>query len=356
MSPKKWIWLIGIIIILGLGCGIFYLKIAAVPAKSVVLARVDLQAVLEKHPNWDRYRQLQDQIDKLHRKWNNKNSAAKDNENIVNSGSENIAELYKQVNEIEQIYQDESRLKLDNLNNTIKGYVQNRTEQLNAALKERLNSINNQLNKELQNLAKNNEAKAQAYINELQVDYQVKLSNLQLQLSLLDISGDPRKVKTEKNRIQNEIMQIKQEMGQKRAARESQLQKEFQAYAEECKKAAGKEFEQFKSEKETQVREEIAAYRQKLEGEYLVWRTNREQKVESAKKIRQDKLEQEYRQDNARETILKSQREQLKEAIIWDVRQKTKKIASSQNIDCVLTDDYLNIGVRDMTEEVQKTY
>jgi hypothetical protein len=349
-----WKWLIGLGIVIGLGCGLFYLKKAAVPTKTIVLARVDLQAALKKHPNWERYLELQDQIEKLHRKWNNKNPVAKDNSG--NSGSANITELSKQVNEIEQIFMDESRLKLDNLNNTIREYVRNRTEQLNVILQERFNSINNQLNKELQSLSKDNESKLQAYLNELQSDNQVMLSNLQLQLSLLDISGDPEKVKTEKVRIQNQIAGLTKEIEQKRAAREEQLRNDFKIYVEDRKKAAAKEFEQFKAEKENQVKADILVYRQKMEAEYLNWKANREQKVDSAKKVRQDKLKQEYRQDNTRETILKSQQEQLKEAIIWDIRQKTKKIAFSQKIDCVLANDYLNINLRDLTGEVQKSF
>jgi hypothetical protein len=354
MSKQICIWklLIMILIVLGLGCGVFYFKKAAVPTKTLVLARVDLQMALKKHPNWDRYLELEAQIDKLHRKWNTKNASAKDV--AANSSGENIVELNKQVNEIEQIFIDESRLKLDNLNNTIKEFVKNRTEQLTAVLKERLTSINNQLNKELQNQAKDNDAKLQAYLNELQNDNQVNLANLQFQLSLLDISGDT-KAKTEKAKVQAEIDQIKQEMEQKKAAKEAALQAEFQTYAEAQKKAAGAEFDQFKTERETQVKTDILAYRQRLESEYLTWRTNREQKMDSAKKSRQDKLEQEYRKDSVRESILQSQQEQLKEAIIWEIRQNTKKIASSHKVDCVLAGEYLNLKLRDLTDEVQKS-
>jgi hypothetical protein len=342
------------LVLSGLGGGFFYLKnlISSQP-QPVALARVDLRETLKKHPNWKRYLELQDQIDKLHRKWNTKNPVAPNN--AANSAAPNIDELYKQVNEIEQIYMDENRLKLSNLNNTIKEYVQNRTVQLKAILKERFNSINNRLKNDIQNYSKENETKLQAYLNQLRNENQVTLSNLQLQLSLLDISGDSSKTKLEKARIQEEISLIKKEITQKQAAREAVLQAELQAYAKKQKETADQDFAEFRAERETQVKEDILIYRQRLENEYNDWKTQREQKLDSAKKIRQDKLRQEYRDDNARETILKSQQEQLKEAIIWEIRQKSKKIAFSHQVDCILTDEYLNISLPDLTGEVQKS-
>jgi hypothetical protein len=346
--------LIGILVLLGLSCGAFYLRKAVIaPTKTVVLARVDLQAAFKNHPNWDRYLELQTQIDKLRRKWNSKNAAAQDA--ATDSGSNNIKELNKQVNEIEQIYIDESRLKLDNLNNTIKEYVQNRTAQLTAILKERFNNINNQLTKELQNQAQDNETKLQAYLNQLQNDNQVALANLQLQLSLLDISGDSVRTKIEKTKIQKEIDSIKQAIEQKKVDREAALQAEFQVYADNKKKEASAEFGQFKAEKEGQVQADILAYRQKLEHNYLNWKTVREQKLDSARKLRQDKLDQEYRQDKARETILQSQQAQLKEVAVWDIRQKVKQIAQRQKVDCVLAGEFINLNVRDLTILVNKS-
>jgi hypothetical protein len=339
--------------LLGMSGGFFCLKKYAVSPRPVVLARIDLRKTLQKHPNWARYRELQGQIDKLRRKWNTKNPAALNNG--ANSDAANIAELYKQVDEIEQIYLDESRLKLSNLNNTIKEYAQNRTEQLTVILQERFESINNRLKSDLQNCSKENETKLQTYLNQLQKENQVALSNLQLQLSLLDLSGDPLKIKWEKARIQEEISRIKKEIEQKRSAREAAMQAELQTYATKQKETAAQEFAEFKAERETQVKEDIAAYRRRLENEYNEWKTKREQKLDSAKKIRQDQLEQEYRDDRARESLLKSQQEQLKEATIWEVRQKSKKIAFSHKVDCILTGEYLNISLPDLTGAVQKS-
>ena len=77
--------------------------------------------------------------------------------------------------------------------------------------------------------------------------------------------------------------------------------------------------------------------------------------MDSARKLRQDKLDQEYRQDKAHETILQSQQAQLKEVAVWDIRQKVKQIAQRQKVDCVLAGEFINLNVRDLTILVNKS-
>jgi hypothetical protein len=342
----------GIMILVGLGGGIFCWQKSVTPAKPVALARVDLNKLLQVHPDWDRYRELQTQIDQLRDQWGRKNASESNQSGLDNSV---LPELRRQINEIEQNFTDESRLKLANLNKAIADYVRDQTRQAQAVLNERLTAINNSLTKELQDLAKKHENILQAYWNELQTEKQLALSNLQLQLSLLELSSDKNQAKMEKQKIQAEINRIKTEIALKKVEKEGSLQAEFQSYAAKRKQENGREFEEFKREREAQVKKEILEYRKKLEDEFLKWRQRREQELDSAKKLRQEKWVQEYSRVQVKKSLLKAQQEQVQEAILWEIRQKTKKIARAQKIDYVLAGEFINLTLPDLTGQVRKS-
>jgi hypothetical protein len=341
---------VGIIILVGLGGGIFCWQKFVTPAKPVSLARVDLNKLLHDHPDWDRYRELQTQIDELRDQWGRKNVSESNQ-----SGLSVLPELRRQISEIEQNFRDESRLKLANMNKAIADYVQDQTQQARTVLKERFTVINNSLTKELQDLAKEHEKVIQAYWNKLQTEQQVVLSNLQLRVSLLELYSNKEQAKMEKQQIQAEIDRIKTEINLKKVEKEGALQSEFQAYAAKRKQEITREFEEFKHERETEVKKEILEYRQKLEDNFKKWRQHREQELNSAKKLREEKWAQEYSRFQAKKSLLKARQEQIQGEILWKIRQKTKEIAYTQKIDYVLAGEFINLTLPDLTGQVHKT-
>jgi Skp family chaperone for outer membrane proteins len=326
-------------------------KLLLIPKQDVTMAKVDLDSLLKEHPDWSKYEELQKEMDQLRKKWGIKssNSQAEAGKTIRSSG---ISELNRQVSEIEQSYYDETKLKQDNLNKTVQEYVQNQTQQLNTLLGDKFKSINTRLSQDLRKKSKEIENKYQAYVNEIQNENKVKLSNLQLQLSTLDLTSNQITAKSERERIQAEIERLQKEMEQKKAAKYNLLQKDTELYADNRKKEAIAEFEEFKAENEQKYEADIMDFRNTMEEEYLTWQKEREREKNSAKKLREDQRLEEYRKDSAKETILKSQQAQLKEAMVWEIRQKAKTIAQARKIDCILVGEIINIHLVDMTRDV----
>ncbi|HYH03989.1 MAG TPA: hypothetical protein VEC37_12865 [Bacillota bacterium] len=345
--------LIGVsLVLITLTGGAVCFKQYFVPQDQVTLGQVDIQALLKKHPDWQKYTELQDELEKLRQKWGTSNR--QNTGETGKGGLNNSSELRSQVGEIERIYTEENKLKLADLNKSIKEYVQTKTQQLNQLLNDRLKSINSRLTSDIQRKTQENESKLQAYFLELQSEYQVTLSNLQLQLSLLDISSNPANAKAEREKIQAEINRIQTEIGRKKAIKQSALQKELETWAETEKKAAHQEFEHYKTEKESELKNDILAYRQKLENNFSNWHKQQKDDLDSAKKLREEKWEKDYRQDSVRETIIKSQQEQLKEAMLWDIRQKAKLVARTKKVDCVVTHAVVNVNAPDLTEALTR--
>jgi Skp family chaperone for outer membrane proteins len=350
----KWVAVSSVILLVGVLTTVIFRWESAFPANpDVALAKVDLESLLKEHPDWDQYQQLQQEMDQLRKKWGGKPTSAQTESTASNFQSSSITELNRQVLEIERSYYDESKLKQDNFNKTIGEYVRNKTQQLNALLGDKLKSVNSRLSQELQKKNRENENKYQSYVDTIQKENQAKLSDMQFQLSMLDMSQNQITAKSEREKLQADIKRIKDEMEQKKAAKFSLLQKDTEVYAENRKNEATAEFEQFKAENEQKFEAEIRDYRQTMEEEYLTWQKQREQEKNSAKKLREEQRLEEYRKDSARETIIKSQQAQLREQMIWEVRQKVKRIAQTRSIDCVLVGELINLHIPDLTRDIK---
>lgn len=323
------------------------------PKDQLTLAQVDMEELLKQHPDWQKYTELQNELEKLQKKWgvsNQRNTG----EPLKGYRQDNLSDLKSQINEIERIYNEESQLKLADLNKSITDYVQTKTQQLKQLLDEKLKNINSRLSSDLQRKTEENESRLQEYFLELQQEYQVTLSNLQLQLSLLDITSSPAAAKAEKEKIQAEINRIQVEINRKKAIKQSALQKELETWADNQKQTAQQEFEKFKAEKESELKNDIMAYRQKLEHKFSDWHKQHKNELDSAKKLRKDKWEKAYREDSVRETIIQSQQAQLKESMLWDIRQKTKLVARTKKVDCVVTGVVVNVNAPDLTEALAR--
>jgi Skp family chaperone for outer membrane proteins len=351
---KKWVAVSAVILLMGALTTAYLRWQSLFPANpDVALAKVDLESLLKEHPDWSEYLELQREMDQLREKWGDKSAPAREEPSDSNLQSSTINELKRQVREIERSYYDENQLKQDNLNKSIGEYVQNKTQQFDTLLGDKLKNINSRLSQDLQKKSRENENKYQSYVNTIQSENQAKLSNMQFQLAMLDMSQNQISAKSERERLQAEIKRIKDEMEQKKAVKFDLLQKDTEVYAENRKKEATAEFEQFKAENEQQFEAEIRDYHQTMEEEYLTWQKQREQEKNSAKKLREDQQLEEYRKDSARETIIRSQQAQLRERMIWEVRQKVKRIAQTRKIDCVLVGELVNLCIPDLTRDIK---
>jgi Skp family chaperone for outer membrane proteins len=353
LRQKKWVALLFVILLGGVLTTVFRWKSLFPANPDVALAKVDLESLLKEHPDWGEYLKLQQEIDQLREKWGGKSTLPPEKSTADNLKSFSITELNRQVSEIERSYYIESELKQDNLNKTIGEYVQNKTQQLNTLLEDKLKSVNTRLNHDLQRKTKENESKYQSYVSAIHKENQAKLSDMQFQLSMLDMSQNQISAKSERERLQAEIKQIKNEMERKMEAKFTLLQKDTEVYAENRKKEAGAEFEQFKAENKQKFQAEIRDFRNTTEEEYLTWQKQREKEKNSAKKLREEQQLEEYRKDSARETIIKSQQAQLREKMIWEVRQKVKRIAQDRKIECVLVGELINLHIPDLTRDIK---
>lgn len=340
------------LVLVGLAGIIVYFKQSLFAKNQLTLAQVNLPTLVKEHPDWRKYLQLNTELKKLCQKWGVKNqSSAKKGEHVSASGL--FPELQSQEGAIEEIYKEESQLKLENLNKSIQEYTQTKTRQVNQALNEEFRRINFRLNNDIQIKTQTNEAEFKAYCNELQNEYQLTLANLQLSLSLLDISPNSDQNKAEKEKLQTEIKQIQTEIALKKTVKKKTLDEKLKQWIEKRKEEAKQEFERFKTNQEQKLEAEILAYRKKLEKDFSDWQQRHKDELDSTKKLREAKWEDEYHRARVQETIIRSQQEQLKTAILWDICQKAKRIAREKKIDCIITGAVVNVNLQDLTDDLR---
>jgi len=322
-----------------------------VPAGKVKVARVQLEELLAQHPDWSKYQNLQRELNKLEQNWAKEigeNPSLRDNIGLEVEG------LQRQTNEIQQAFNEEFQLKLANLNKALEEYIKNRQNQAASLYKEKVDALNDRLTKELKSRADaNNEALSRVRA-QIQSDYQITLSNLQLQLTVAELALNPQEQWGEKEKIQAEIDRINREIEDRVRAEYEKLQAEYDHFVEQRKAEISTELEAYQKQLRQEMSADIQKYREKLESEFDTWRQKREAELQNAVKSREEQLSQEFREYSAKRQVLVAQLKQLKEDMLWEVKTAAKRMARAKSVDLVVTGDLARLPSFDWTAKLAR--
>lgn len=352
---KSKVWVIGafsiIFLIAAVYCVMTQTKLVSGIFQSKI-ARVELQEIVTAHPDWGKYQKLQQELTKLQENWANQSGESL--QSTFDLEPEKSALDY-QMSEIERIYNEEIRLKIGNLNKAIADYLKKRQAQTSASYKEKVKQLNETLNKELTAKSEEMAGKVKQIRSQIQAEYQLELSNLQLQLSMLDMSLNPSdNNQADKEKIQTRINQINREIESKVAAEQTRLQDEFNRFAKEQKENASKEAQAYQSQLSRQLQEDIKQFRQKMETEFNEWQQQRKKELDETLQSRKNKNLAEYKRYSSERLILESEMKQIKEDILWQVKKKAKKLAQAKKVDLIVTGDLAKLKTYDLTTELKK--
>lgn len=355
MKIRKWHLIGGTFFIIISSACYYWLNISrktVLNTSQINVAHLDLNEVLKKHPDWSNYQKIQNELGQLRQKWN-KQTDSLINTREFSSDSLINAEINNQIMSIQAMFEEEVSTKLENINKLLAEYSENRRSQMNADLNSKINSVNERLKNLIQKKVDESEKSLVEYQKKVQAEYQLQLTNLQFQFSMAEMSLNKEEALLQKKKIQVEIERIRHEIDEKVNIEAEKIRKSLDEFSDDQKKKTSLEIEEYKANLERNFEKDFIAYRQKLESEFEDWRKHREADLKSAIEVRKDQSKTEFIQDNVKMQVLQSQLSQLKDQMIWDIRQKTKFLARLKKIDLII-DGGINLCLIDLRPELEK--
>jgi len=342
--------LIGLVII-GIAGSVILLKqtLLTIPAIEVKVAQVQLDELLNKHPDWSKYQNLRLELNKLEKNWAKEIGEIPSLWDDAGFGTD---ELQRQTDEIQQAFSEEIKVKLANLNKSLEEYIKNRQNQAAALYKEKVDALNDRLTKELKTRAEANNEVLNRIRLQIQADYQITLSNLQLQLTVAELALNTQEHRVEKERVQAEINRINREIEDRVQQEHEKLKTEYDRFVEQRKTEISNELEAYQKQLRQEMSVDVVKYREKLESEFETWRQKREAELQNAVKSRNEQLSKEYKQYNAKRQVLLAQLNQIKDDMLWEVKTAVKQKARAGSIDLVVTGDLARLKSFDWTPKL----
>ena len=240
--------------------------------------------LLQEPGDWNGYLKLEDSLKRFNQIWTEK----KPNYPKKLAEKDYIRENFEgQIREIQKISSDEEKLKLTELNNNFAAYSQKMKRQFELEFEKRAASINQSLEADLKQKKLAKEEQIYDIRQELEGEHHYNLVNLQLQLTLLDLSTSKEGVQSQKDSLLMDIARIKRDIDIKVSAEKKNLLDQFIKYEKQQRKEVKDQLEELKNELERKRMANLAEYRNKLEINYHKWQENKKQNFERAILIRQ---------------------------------------------------------------------
>lgn len=205
-------------------------------------------------------------------------------------------------------------------------------QQYQARMKGKQNELTERLNVKATALRNDNNSKLDAYVKELDQEYQSQIFNLQVKLRTLQMT------KEEQAEVQKELDAIQTERMNKITARQTELSNAMQKEMETEEKTA---------------QEELKAYSQTMqqESKERLERRNKElsAKVQSSiSKLQTGEVNQDVQTAEGKKQELAA----LQESIRQDIKNKAAEIAQRRNLEIILADVKIYTNAVDITEEL----
>lgn len=272
----------------GASLGLYWLKQNTTGSKNVLpTASPDYSKNELNQPDWSGYSQLGRVLPKF--RWSLPNLSPKTASNWKPPAYE-TSEFDRQVVEIGRIFGEEESFRTANLARSVRNYQSRLHQKLNARLNEHSAALTAAFNRDVH--AKMEEFKQELlkYQQELSAEYQTSLANLNLRLSVSDLTADgkPPDASETKGQLEVELERMHQVMAAKIATRESELQAELNAFRTKRRVEMDATLNAEKAAGEADILAQVEQYRSGLEMNLADWSAKRQEEIEHAIALRQE--------------------------------------------------------------------
>jgi len=249
------------------------------------------QACLNNHSysRWDDYTKIGGEFVKLREKFStNTPQAQKFNRQLPLWGELPRAILERQLSQVDQIFQVEAANKLDKLNQRLQEFRAEQLQKMSHDYQMKMNELDQALLEELKNNQSNQKNNYAIFCEELESKQQLKLTNLQLQLALINDHANSVADKERFEEIQAEIEMVREEMEELRKTKFLKLEVECDTYEKKRHQEIGEELKNFQAHQAESFKNYFFAYKQKLELEFDRWVQQRNQEINQVIKDKGD--------------------------------------------------------------------
>ncbi len=241
----------------------------------------DYAAIVSHRANWTQYQKITEGLDTLDKDWfrNHRNWKPPNDQFEQQIARESLS---SQTSQIKSMFVGEETFRRIGLEEALKLFNTQLHQDIEQRISIKSGVLRKKLDEDLGFKGREHEKAMADYNQELVNDYQVTLTNLQLQLLLTDLFNNTKDPVEEKKRIQNQINHIHQEMHEKISIRQQQLNAELEVYKKQRQKETESELEMLRGQWEAYAVEELRKYGQTLEEGFQNWLEQRQRETQSA--------------------------------------------------------------------------
>ena len=277
--------LLGFLIVIVIVIVIRQLSFSKAPARAVIdlpdfAAIANARARAKSRADWSGYSKISGEIAKLKQGWSleeryfSKKPIAEFEQKISEES------LLTQTSQIKQLFAEEETFRKTALAKSVALYRQKLQLEAERELEIKTAGLTNSFANEVGHQELDLKNVVEDYHAKLVNDYQVTLANLQLQLLLVDLSGDVKDPAGEKQKIQNQIEKIHQEMGDKVTVKQRQLAAGLEEFKQQRLLALNLEIAGLKVQLAATVEAELENYYKQLEADFNKWRQQRAREIQ----------------------------------------------------------------------------
>jgi hypothetical protein len=240
---------------------------------------------------WRGYPLLQHSLTQLKRNWtadDGKKVTPADLADASNAKRSVENGLDQQIVLIRNITVSEESLKLAAQSEQLREYAEKRRRELDGEFQKRTILSEQMLQRELQQKASETEQQFQKYRNDLQADQHLNLVNLQLQFLVADLLPGQAEANERRSKIQSQIEAIKDAINQKTAIERELLNNQLLIFGKQRRAQVQAELDDLKLKFETELTNDLTAFRLKIESDFDGWRQNRVRELAKAIAVRQE--------------------------------------------------------------------
>ena len=198
------------------------------------------------------------------------------------------SEFDRQIVEIDRIFGEEESFRTADLNRSVRNYRFRLTQKLTARLNEHSAALNAAYNRDIQAKAGEFKQELLKYQQELGSEYQTSLVNMNLRLSVSDLTNNntPADALEAKKQLEAELDRIHRVIAAKIATHEAELQAELNAFKVKRRSEITAMLNAEKSAGEAEILGQVEQYRSGLETSLANWSAKRREAIERAIALR----------------------------------------------------------------------
>jgi hypothetical protein len=243
-----------------------------------------------KRADWNEYTKVGQAMGELVNGWAHPQSLLSKEQ--ISKFEQKISEesLGIQTSQIKLLFAEEEAFRKTDLDKTLELYQSKLNQEMERELDLETVRLKIDYQKEVTNRESNIKNAIAKYNGELIAEYQVTLANLQLQLLLVDLSNRVKEPTLEKQKIQDQIDKIHQEMYDKVSIRQRQLSEELVQYKRQRQMTLDSEINGIRTQLAQKAESALNKYRNLLEADFYQWRQQRQQDIQMVINLRQSRL------------------------------------------------------------------